>query len=65
MGYEKLIDDSKMPFGKHKGERMEDVPVEYLHWYWHNGSPGNVKEYIAENMDALKHENDDLIWSKA
>lgn len=64
MGYETLNDDSLMPFGKHKGEQMSDVPVEYLHWYWHNGSSsGNVRAYIKENLEALKMENKDLIWT--
>ena len=27
-----------MPFGKHKGEQMEDLPTSYLYW-------------IAENLD--------------
>ena len=22
----------RMPFGKHRGERLEDVPFEYLEW---------------------------------
>jgi uncharacterized protein (DUF3820 family) len=27
-------DDSPMPFGKHKGERLGDVPSSYLVWLW-------------------------------
>jgi hypothetical protein len=23
-----------MPFGKHKGEPMQDVPAHYLRWWW-------------------------------
>lgn len=60
----KLDDNSKMPFGKYKGLLMSDVPVNYLHWYWHNGDKrSDVGEYIKENLDALKMENKDLIWS--
>lgn len=26
-----------MPFGKHKGEPMQDVPAHYLRWLWTEG----------------------------
>ena len=26
-----------MPFGKHKGTRLDQVPVRYLLWLWKNG----------------------------
>jgi uncharacterized protein (DUF3820 family) len=61
-----LTDDSPMPFGKHKGTPMRDVPVSYFHFLWHNGMKnenGNVSQYIRENLDVLKQENEDLIWS--
>lgn len=25
-----------MPFGKHKGKELKDVPRSYLHWVWEN-----------------------------
>lgn len=60
----KLEDDDKMPFGKYKGQLMQDVPVNYLHWFWHNGDKqSEVGEYIKSNLSALKTENKDLIWS--
>lgn len=64
-----LNDDSPMPFGKYKGIPMSDVPVAYLHWLWTDAKfktqtkTSNVAAYIAENLDALKGEDDDLIWS--
>lgn len=66
-GFKKLDDTSEMPFGKHKGERMQDVPPSYLHFLWTSGanekvSEGGVAEYISRNLDALKQENPDLIW---
>ena len=63
-----LIDDSLMPFGKHKGKKMMHVPVDYLHWLWHNGMNNKVNTdpvaaYIHNNLSVLKEENEDLIWS--
>lgn len=29
----KLHDDDKMPFGKHKGERLGEVPDSYWLWF--------------------------------
>ena len=29
----KLDDDSPMPFGKHKGQRLGDVPDSYFKWF--------------------------------
>lgn len=68
MGWIILTDDSLMPFGKHKDTPMQDVPVEYLHYLWQNGMKNQVKtnsvaDYIHKNLDVLKSENDDLIWS--
>lgn len=28
-----LHDDDRMPFGKHKGQRLGQIPVSYLHWF--------------------------------
>lgn len=62
----KLQDDSPMPFGKHKGVPMQDVPVGYLHYLWTTGKkqePNHpVSIYIKSRLDALKMENKDLIW---
>ncbi len=54
-----------MPFGKHRGTPMQDVPAAYLHWLYHQpgfdrSSP--VGAYIANNRSALEMENEDLIW---
>jgi len=54
---EKLTDESIMPFGKYKGDRMEYVPASYLIWlYENNKCSAAVKEYIEDNMDVLKLE---------
>ena len=61
-----LTDTDKMPFGKHKGEPMQDVPAAYLHWLWSNGKKDDrlcpVANYIRTNLSALKQEHPDGIW---
>lgn len=60
-----LEDLSPMPFGKHKGVPMQDVPASYLHWLWSNGKEHEhdpVAEYIRKNLDVLKSEHPDGIW---
>lgn len=50
----KLTDQSPMPFGKYKGQKLEDVPASYLIWLhdeWHCTGP--IKEYIVDNRDVL------------
>lgn len=60
----KLEDTDKMPIGKYKGIPMMDVPVNWLHWYWHNADKKNdIGDYIRRNISGLKMENKDLIWS--
>ena len=52
-----LTDESLMPFGAHKGKRMIDVPASYLMWlHDNNRASGLVKEYIDDNLQALKQE---------
>lgn len=60
-----LSDTDKMPWGKHKGIPMQDVPVSYLRFLWNSGLKNDdrpVAEYIRKNLNALKLENMDLIW---
>ena len=52
-----LTDKSIMPFGKHKGVAMANVPAQYLIWLYENDKCNSeVKEYIEDNMDILKKE---------
>ncbi|PPL04962.1 Putative quorum-sensing-regulated virulence factor [Parapedobacter indicus] len=52
-----MTDASLMPFGIHKGKRLIDVPAKYLIWlYDENKCSGALKDYIEDNMDALKKE---------
>jgi hypothetical protein len=61
-----LKDTDKMPFGKYKGEEMQDVPAIYLHWLWTNGKEHDkqcpVADYIRRNLTALQQEYTDGIW---
>jgi len=50
----KLTDDSRMPYGQYKGDKMINVPASYLIWlYDNNKCSGNVREYIKDNYDVL------------
>jgi uncharacterized protein (DUF3820 family) len=50
-------DNSIMPFGKYKGEKMANIPAEYLLWLYENGNVyGNVKQYIKDSLETIKAE---------
>ena len=61
-----LADTDPMPFGKHKGQPMEEVPASYLHWLWSQGldkdRTSSVGDYIRRNLNVLKEEYEDGIW---
>jgi uncharacterized protein (DUF3820 family) len=62
-----LKDMDRMPYGKHMGKLMQDVPASYLHWLWSNGlkekaDSDPVGKYIKNNLGALKIEHRDGIW---
>ena len=63
----KLEDDSLMPLGCHKGKQMSEVPASYLFWLWqdcdHKNQSSQISDYIRRNLDALKKEFPDGIWS--
>ena len=61
----KLTDTSLMPFGKHRGSKMEDVPASYLLWLWNdNVQHSEVRAYIEESMSALTLECPDVILNQ-
>lgn len=62
--YPTYRDLDTMPFGKYKGELLQDVPVSYLHWWYHETDADNIslKHYIENSLNALKLENTNLIW---
>jgi uncharacterized protein (DUF3820 family) len=53
-----INDSSLMPFGKHQGKKMIDIPAFYLilifekGWIHHEG----VKKYVVENLASLRLE---------
>lgn len=52
-----LTDESPMPWGKHKGKKMIDVPAHYLLWlYDEMKCSGEVLAYIKDNLDVLREE---------
>lgn len=52
-----LTDNSPMPFGKHRGTAMINVPAPYLLWLYNSCCDhAGVKQYITENLDALNKE---------
>ncbi|MEQ8245615.1 MULTISPECIES: DUF3820 family protein [Fulvivirga] len=51
--YQELI-NYKMPFGKYKGRRIVDLPVEYLIWFKRKGLPAGKLGKFMEIMIAQK-----------
>lgn len=52
-----MTDESLMPWDKHKGEKMANVPPSYLLWLLDNNKcGGEVKKYIEENKETLVKE---------
>ena len=55
----KFTDTSIMPYGKHQGKAMADVPADYLIWLHDNGKCSPlVAAYVEENLDALKRQQE-------
>lgn len=58
-----LTDNCPMPFGKHKGIAMANVPATYLEWckkklYPNTQGAREVLSYVQNNWDAIKKELD-------
>ncbi len=60
-----LDDDASMPFGEHVGERMSDVPADYLLWLWDDGVHAQperpIHKYIRNTWKALLSDSPDTI----
>jgi uncharacterized protein (DUF3820 family) len=56
-----MNDESVMPLGKYKGEKMANIPPDYLIWLYENAKVygdvmAEIKDYIKDNLDVLKAE---------
>jgi Uncharacterized protein conserved in bacteria len=58
-----LVDTDKMPWGRHKGKRMMDIPPAYLRWLYYDIQQNGITErndvvynYIYNSKDALAEE---------
>lgn len=52
-----MTDNSLMPYGKYKGQKMANIPPDYLIWLFENNKcTPEVAKYITENLDVLKAE---------
>jgi uncharacterized protein (DUF3820 family) len=50
-----LKDTDLMPWGKHAGVKMANVPASYLLWLYEEGKcSGDVKNYIKDNLEVLQ-----------
>lgn len=51
-------DETLMPFGQYKGEKLANVPPHYLLWCYDNilNLSGALKQYIDENRHVLEIE---------
>lgn len=60
-----LTDLDPMPFGKHKGVLMQDVPAMYLVWLKEQGcNHAGVAGYIENSWSAIKSECPDHIFKE-
>lgn len=51
------LEDIRMPFGKHKGESLLDIPVSYLEWIYDNIElDGDLEESVSDAIDLLTSE---------
>lgn len=60
-----LTDQDPMPFGKHKGTPLQDVPASYLAWLKdQNCDHPGVRGYIEDSWSAILKELPDRIENK-
>ena len=56
MSIEPLTHDSIMQFGKHKGEKLRDIPANYLLWWFGAQTTTNtpLAQYVIKYRDSLE-----------
>jgi len=58
MGYKPLEDNDPIPFGKYKGTRMIDLPINYLIWALDKAEEGSaLNVYAKKNENWIRKEN--------
>lgn len=59
---EKLHDGSPMPIGKYRGTAMEDVPADYLLYFYREGkiTRPELLEYVEDNLQVLELEEQNM-----
>lgn len=50
-----LLMTRTMPFGKHKGVTLADLPGNYLNWFAREGFPKNETGRLLELMHEIDH----------
>ena len=48
---------TEMPYGKHKGTLLADLPGNYLHWFAREGFPKGELGQLLALMHELDHNN--------
>lgn len=52
-----MKDTDIMPFGKYMGQKMANVPADYLIWLYENNKCNfGVRQYVRDNLKDLKAE---------
>ena len=52
-----MKEESIMPIGKYKGEKMANIPPEYLLWLLENGNTyGELRQYLIDNKEVFESE---------
>lgn len=55
------MEDFKMPFGKHIGLKLKEVPADYLLWCYEKVElHGELKAYIEDNLDTIRKKAKEL-----
>lgn len=53
----KMTDESIMPWGKFKGQKLANIPASYFMWLYENKKAnGEVLKYINDNLECLRTE---------
>lgn len=50
-----LLVTQQMPFGKHKGQVIADLPGQYLNWFAREGFPNNETGRLLALMQEIDH----------